>query len=174
MLSKDRETKLFSWEDLGNIKIGRPNLGNVVPVEIFRLYLYSIRDVLVKKYGIENASDFFREAGELAGSQFCKKYLNVKTDLDNFISDLHKTFLDLKMGEIRVESVNFENFKIIITIAEDLDCSGLPNNNEEICDYEEGFLAGVFREYLGRKFYVREIDCWANGGRICRFEIKYK
>lgn len=174
MLSKDREKKLFSWEDLGNIQIGRPNLGNIVPVEIFRLYLYSIRDVLVKKYGVENASVFFREAGERAGIHFCKKYLNVKADLNAFISDLHNIFLGLKMGDVRVESVNLKDFKILLTIAEDLDCSGLPNTSEEICDYEEGFLAGVLREYMGREFYVREIDCWANGGRVCRFEIKYK
>ncbi|MBN1633172.1 MAG: 4-vinyl reductase [Ignavibacteria bacterium] len=174
MLSKNRETKQFSWEDLGNIQIGRPNLGNNVPVEIFRLYLYSIRDVLVKKYGVENASDFFRDAGKLAGIHFCKKYLNVKSDFDVFISDLRKIFFDLKMGDVRIESVDLENFNILLTIAEDLDCSGLPITEEEICDYEEGFLAGVFREYMKKEFIVREIDCWANGGRICRFRIKYK
>jgi len=174
MLNKNRETKSFSWEDLGNIQLGRPNLGNNVPADIYRLFLYTMRDVLVKKFGIEKASDLFREAGKIAGVHFCKKYLNIAADLDSFVSELHKIFFDLKMGDIRIESVNLENFNILLTIAEDLDCSGLPITDEEVCDYEEGFLSGVFREYMKREFDVKEIDCWANGGRVCRFEIKYK
>lgn len=174
MLNKNRETKLFSWEDLGSIQSGRPNLGQNVPVEIYRLFLYTMKDTLVKTAGIEKATELFRAAGKLAGIHFCKKYLNKNAELDVFISDLRRIFLELKIGDVRVESADLENFKIILTIAEDLDCSGLPVSEEEVCDYDEGFLAGVFLEYMDKEFEVREIDCWASGGRVCRFEIKYK
>lgn len=174
MLNKDRETKHFSWEDLGNIQVGRPNLGGVVPVDVYRLFLYTMKDTLVKKFGIEDAVSLFRDAGKLAGIHFCKKYLNKNADFNAFISDFQKSFSDLKMGDLRVESVNFENFRILLTIAEDLDCSGLPVTNEEVCDYDEGFLSGVFQEYMDKEFNVREIDCWASGDRVCRFEIKYQ
>jgi hypothetical protein len=174
VLNKKREKKEFSWEDLGNIQLGRPNLGQNVPVEVYRLFLYTIKDTLVKTAGVEKATELFRAAGKLAGIHFCKKYLSKNSYLDAFISDFRKMFLELKIGDLRVESVEFENFKIILTIAEDLDCSGLPVSEEEVCDYEEGFLAGVFQEYMDKEFEVREVDCWASGGRVCRFEIKYK
>jgi len=54
----------------------------------------------------------------------------------------------------------------------DLDCSGLPVSGETVCDYDEGFIAGIMHTYYGREFVAREIDCWASGGRICRFEVK--
>lgn len=174
MLNKNRETKPFSWEDLGNVQLGRPNLGHNVSVKIYRLFLYTIKDTLVKTFGVEKTTELFRAAGKLAGIHFCKKYLNKNADMDTFMSDFHKIFMELKMGDIRIESVDLENFGIVLTIAEDLDCSGLPVSHEEVCDYEEGFLSGVFQEYLDKEFDVKEIDCWASGGRVCRFEIKYK
>ncbi|MEA4934625.1 MAG: 4-vinyl reductase, partial [Lawsonibacter sp.] len=38
--------------------------------------------------------------------------------------------------------------------------------------YDEGFLSGVLESYSGKKYEVREIDCWANGSRVCRFHGK--
>jgi predicted hydrocarbon binding protein len=52
---------------------------------------------------------------------------------------------------------------------EDLDCSGLPITNETICNYDEGFIAGILNAYTGKTYEVRELDCWANGDRVCRF-----
>ena len=33
------------------------------------------------------------------------------------------------------------------------------------------FIAGIFREYTGEEFNAREVDCWATGERVCRFEV---
>jgi hypothetical protein len=55
---------------------------------------------------------------------------------------------------------------------EDLDCSGLEVSDETVCDYDEGFIAGIFHEYTGERFSAREVDCWASGERVCRFEVK--
>jgi hypothetical protein len=59
-----------------------------------------------------------------------------------------------------------------LTAAEDLDCSGLPVTGDMVCDYDEGFIAGVLSTYSGREFVAREVDCWASGGRICRFAAR--
>ena len=56
-----------------------------------------------------------------------------------------------------------------LTVEEDLDCSGLPVSGETVCDYDEGFIAGVLEAYTKKAFHVKEIDCWASGGRVCRF-----
>jgi len=58
-----------------------------------------------------------------------------------------------------------------LTVAEDLDCSGLPVIGHAVCEYDEGFIAGILGCYTGRPFTAREIDCWATGERTCRFEV---
>lgn len=68
-----------------------------------------------------------------------------------------------------MESFDETTGDIVLTVAEDLDCSGLPITNESVCYYDEGFIAGVLEAYTGKKYNVREIDCWANGDRVCRF-----
>jgi hypothetical protein len=39
--------------------------------------------------------------------------------------------------------------RVVITVAEDLDCSGIPVCSEEICTYDEGFIAGLLLAYSG-------------------------
>ena len=54
----------------------------------------------------------------------------------------------------------------------DAGCSGLPVTGETVCEFDEGFIAGIFHEFTGREFAVREVDCWASGDRVCRFVVK--
>jgi len=68
-----------------------------------------------------------------------------------------------------MEAFNPDDGTIILTVAEDLDCSGLPITNENVCVYDEGFIAGILEAYTGKPYHVREIDCWASGDRVCRF-----
>jgi predicted hydrocarbon binding protein len=80
----------------------------------------------------------------------------------------------MKIGILRVEKADLERMEFVLTVDEDLDCSGLPFEGETVCDYDEGFIAGVLDTYTGKKFDVKEIDCWASGGRTCRFAVKLK
>jgi len=59
-----------------------------------------------------------------------------------------------------------------VTVAEDLDCSGLPDTEEMHCVYDEGLLQGVLEAFYRKPFLVREVDCWCNGGRMCRFHAR--
>ena len=140
-----------------------------MPVLIYRMLEYSINDVLVKEHGQEFANEIFRKAGYLAGMEFAKNTLNLSVDFDSFVSDLQKSLVDLKMGILRIEAFDEQQGEFILTVAEDLDCSGLPPTNEVVCTYDEGFLAGVLEAYSGKKYKFREVDCWANGDRVCRF-----
>ena len=60
------------------------------------------------------------------------------------------------------------------TVGEDLDCSGLPVTGETVCNYDEGFLAGILKVYTKKDYVVTEVDCWATGSRVCRFEANVK
>jgi len=159
----------FTWQQLGDIKLGRSNLGEEMPVVVYRLMQYTLLDVLSEEYRLEKANSFFRKAGYLAGSEFSKNILNLNLDFDSFISHLQETLKTLKIGILRMEATDMETGEMVLTIGEDLDCSGLPVTNENLCVYDEGFLSGILEVYTGKKYKVEEVDCWASGDRVCRF-----
>ena len=171
---EDRDYNKFSWEDIGDIEAGRPNLGQDVPVVAYRLLQYTMRDVLITKFDASRAADLFIRAGKLAGEQFCKNVLDTTLDFTKFIAHLQQKLRDLKIGILRIEKADVENLEMTLTVAEDLDCSGLPVSGETVCQYDEGFIAGIFKGYTGNEFHVKEVDCWASGDRVCRFAVRVR
>ena len=160
--------------DVGDIETGRPNLGNMTSVAVYRLAQYAMRTVLINTLGRGEADKCFFNAGKLAGTEFCNKYLPLDADFNTFMQTLYDALIELKAGVMRVEDIDFERLEVTLTISEDLDCSGLPVTNETVCTYDEGFLAGVLSAYLKKEFDVKEVDCWSTGERTCRFKIKPK
>jgi len=170
VFKKDNEQKNFTWGNLGDIKEGRSNLGVEMPVLVYRLMQFTLVDVLTRGVGREKTDEYMRDAGHLAGMEFARNALDLKVDLNTFIANLQKALENLKVGILRVESITEKAEEIILTVAEDLDCSGLPITGETVCNYDEGFIAGILEAYTGKAYVVREIDCWANGDRVCRFK----
>ncbi|MBU1109227.1 MAG: 4-vinyl reductase [Candidatus Riflebacteria bacterium] len=161
----------FSWKLLGDLELGRPNLGNQTRVELYRLMQCTLRDVLEKHYDTETADKIFYEAGLLAGKAFYENLLGKPADVAEFIKKLQALSEELKIGIIRFEEADLEQQKFVLTVSEDLDCSGLPELDYELCVYDEGFIAGLMECFFGRKFSVKEVDCWCTGDRTCRFRV---
>ncbi|MDR2357436.1 MAG: 4-vinyl reductase [Oscillospiraceae bacterium] len=159
----------FSWESLGDIKEGRGDLGEEMPVAVYRLMQYTMLDILSRAHGEEQANEYFRQAGFLAGSEFAKNVLTLDVDFNAFVANLQKALQEMKIGILRMEAFDPETGNLVLTVGQDLDCSGLPVTNETVCNYDEGFIAGILEAYTGVKYDVREVDCWANGDRVCRF-----
>ncbi len=164
----DRKYK-FNWDLLGDIELGRPNLGNTTRVEVYRLMQFTIRDTLEVKYGVEAADEIFYAAGKLAGESFYKNYLSEVGDVSDFVKQLQSKLKDMGIGVLRVESMSDGAEKLVLTVDEDLDCSGLPETDFEVCVYDEGFIAGILENYTGSPYIVKEVDCWCTGDRTCRF-----
>jgi predicted hydrocarbon binding protein len=162
----------FSWEDLGDIRSGRPNLGLLVPVGVYRLLQYTMRDAMVARFGPEAAGELLAAAGRLAGREFCRHVLDTSLDFNSFVSSLQAALREWRVGILRLERADPATLEMTLSVAEDLDCSGLPVSGTTVCTYDEGFFEGVLEAYTGRTFRVREIDCWATGDRVCRFEAK--
>ena len=167
----DLQNEKFTWENLGDISVGRTNLGSDMPVIVYRLFQFTLRDVLNREYGCKQASNLLRAAGKLAGVEFCKNFMDKNLDFDGFVAQLQKKLADLRIGILRLESADMDKLEFVLTVEEDLDCSGLPITEESVCDYDEGFIAGVLNEYTGKSFTATEIDCWATGDRTCRFRV---
>ena len=110
----------------------------------------------------------------MAGEYFAKKMLNLDQPLDQFVSELQKKLEELKIGVLRIEDVDEASGRIILTVSEDADCSGLPILGETVCNYDEGFISGILSVYSGKVYTAVEVDCWATGDRVCRFHANVK
>lgn len=162
----------FSWALLGDIEAGRPNLGNTTRIEVYRLMQFTFRDIIEQEVGHEKTDEIFYAAGKLAGQEFYKHLIKETDNINDFVNQLQEVLKDLGIGILRIEKLDMENGELILTVSEDLDCSGLPEQGYEICTYDEGFIASLLEGFSGKSFHVKEIDCWCTGDRTCRFSAK--
>jgi len=172
MFKEEREESMFDWSMIGNIGEGRPNLGSTMDVAVYRLMQFTLRDVIMQEFDAATADRIYFKAGELAGRELFKAVITQKADFGAFVKELEELLSSLKIGILRVEKSDLEKMEFTLTVAEDLDCSGLPVCNETICTYDEGFISGLLLAFSGKKFEVKEIDCWCSGDRVCRFDVK--
>lgn len=159
----------FNWDLLGDLELGRPNLGLRTRLEVYRLMQFSFRDVLEKRYGSDEADRIFYDAGYLSGRAFYTHLIGPQNDLNAFINKLQSVLKEMGIGILRVEESDPENGYFVITVSEDLECSGMPESGAEYCTYDEGFIAALLESFTGKKYAVKEIDCWCTGDRTCRF-----
>ena len=130
---------------------------------------FSLREQLMEQLGSEEQIQIFRKAGYRAGVYFAENMLDTSLSLNEFIAGLQRRMEELKIGVLRVEKLDKETGKIVLTVSEDADCSGLPLLGETVCNYDEGFISGILSAYMGKEYSAVEIDCWATGDRVCRF-----
>ncbi len=164
----------FSWSLLGDIEAGRPHLGNSTRLEVYRLMQFTLRDVIEKKFGSQQADEIFYEAGRIAGENFYSHVIGPQTDFEVLTRRLQESLTEMGIGILRIEKADLESGTITLTVSEDLDCSGLPELNYEVCVYDEGFICGLLESFSGKPFHVKEIDCWCTGDRTCRFRAEVK
>lgn len=150
----------------------RGNLGSQLPVMVYRMLEYSMREELVSSLGKDEQIRIFRNAGRRAGEYFARNFLNMDQPLDKFVGELQDKMQQFKIGVLRIEDVDEETGKIILTVSEDADCSGLPVLGETVCNYDEGFVSGILTLYSGKPYQAIEVDCWATGDRVCRFRAE--
>lgn len=172
MFQENREEFRFDWSHLGDVEGGRPNLGTTTHVAVYRLMQYTLRDAIVKHADPELADRVFYDAGLNAGKAFYKNLVGVPKDFNSLVATLQKLLKDMNIGILRIEKADLENLDFVLTVDEDLDCSGLPMIEEAICTYDEGFLAGILEIFTNKPFEVKEVDCWCTGDRTCRFTAK--
>lgn len=161
----------FTWDLVGDIAEGRPNLGESVGVDVYRLMQFTMRDALEDRYGEAEADEIFYAAGQKAGKAFYDHMIAPVDTVEEFVSKAQEVLKKMRIGVMRIEEAALEEGRCVLTIDEDLDCSGLPEIETEICIYDEGFVAALFEGYTGTSWSAKEIDCWCTGARTCRFLV---
>lgn len=159
----------FSWTLLGDLSAGRPSLGPTTRLEAYRLMQYTFRDILEQDFGADKTDEIFFRAGFLAGREFYDHIIGKPADLNEFVRILQQVLAEMNIGILRIEKADLEKGSFVMSVAEDLDCSGLPETGYGICTYDEGFIAGLMESFTGEPYDVKEIDCWCTGDRTCRF-----
>lgn len=167
-----RKVELSLTKCLGSRETGRENLGAELPVEVYRLLEYSFREELAERFGETAQIEVFRGAGYRSGVFFAQSYLDLTLGMSDFIAQLQRKLEEMKIGLLRVEEVEEDTGRIVFTISEDADCSGLPAMGETVCNYDEGFLSGVLTAYTKKPYTAVEVNCWATGDRVCRFRAE--
>ena len=159
----------FSWDFIGDIAQGRPNLGNMTRIEVYRLFQYTLRDVLEQSYGTEEADRLLYRAGFLAGTELCKKFVGRCESLEEFVKKVEALLIDLKIGVLRIEEMQRDTARFVLTVAEDLDCSGLPEDLPPDCSGRfggppTGLLRSARRS--AARFYMKITpDCYPFPGK---------
>lgn len=155
-------------------KESRGNMGDMLPVQVYRLLEYSLREELVEQFGADRQIEIFRKAGYRAGVYFANHFLDLTLPLHQFVAQLQQRLEEMKIGVLRLEQMDETIGKFVLTVAEDADCSGLPVLGQTVCNYDEGFIAGILSTYTGKEYTAVEVDCWATGDRVCRFCAEVK
>lgn len=75
----------FSWDLIGDIQLGRPNLGDTTRLEVYRLMQFTFRDIIEKKFGTEMTDEIFYESGYLGGKELYKQFFAGITDINEFV-----------------------------------------------------------------------------------------
>ena len=88
MFKEEREESAFEWTMLGQIDMGRPNLGFKTDVAVYRLMQFTLRDVLIRQYGVEAADHVFYAAGETAGRHFYENLITKRDSFGDFVAEL--------------------------------------------------------------------------------------
>ena len=150
-----------------------PKMGSQINLIPYRILQYTARDVLEQRIGTDACNQLFYDAGDLAGRILYDNFLLEYKDLplNGFFAELQRILKEFGVGILRIEKSDVDNGQFTLTVSEDLDCSGLPDLGIEVCNYDEGFIAGVFYKFTGVTFNVKEVDCWCSGDRTCRFNV---
>ena len=91
MFKEERDEAQFEWSMLGDIEKGRPNLGPMVNVAVYRLMQYTLRDIIIRDFSVEEADRLFFDAGKKAGAEYCRNLLPEAKSLDAFFNELQGT-----------------------------------------------------------------------------------
>ena len=69
MFREERSEPRFEWAMLGDVDAARPNLGPFMPVTVYRLMQFTLRDVLIQEFDVATADRIFFRAGHEAGNR---------------------------------------------------------------------------------------------------------
>jgi predicted hydrocarbon binding protein len=145
----------FTFADMKKIK--RENLGDVVPLELFRtIRLIGLYQALPSN-GKGTTLTIGRKIGEELGV--------------NTVKELFDLFENMKIG---IPTIIREDEKGMTIAVHDCFCEGLPVlEGKMVCDLEGAIMEGALTKMRGKRVSVREVKCNVHGDEYCEYEVRY-
>ncbi len=166
--------ELLEMPDIECLLDNREQLGHNMPVLVYRLFAFSLRKMLSEVYGEAEMHQVLRRAGSLAGRAFAHGFMDLTLPMGAFVQQMAEKLKEQKIGLLTVEHLDEERGSGVFVLQDDLDCSGMDDCGESLCQFDEGFIAGVMYAYTQKSYVVMEVACWGNGSSNCRFEVRPK
>lgn len=144
----------FTYEDMK--KISRKELGDQVPLELFRT---------IRLIGMHQSLPMGGKGTTVTIGRKIGESLPVAN-----VDELLDLFRELKIG---IPSITHQEENLIRIVVEDCFCKGLPVLEEKlVCDLEGAILEGALKKILNRSVTVKEIKCNVCGDEHCEYEVR--
>lgn len=144
----------FTFEDMK--KIDRQDLGDTVPLELFRT---------IRLIGMYQALPLGGRGTTLTIGRKIGESLPVAS-----LEELLQLFEDLRIGKPRIIQRNNDYIRIAV---DDCFCKGLPVQEEKmVCDLEGAIMEGALTRIMNRRVTVKEVKCNINGDEHCEYDVR--
>ncbi|MDR0270753.1 V4R domain-containing protein [Paenibacillus sp.] len=144
----------FTFQDLKNIK--RTELGNMVPLELFRAIRLIGMNEGLPLGGKNTTAAIGRKIGESLPAQT--------------VEELFELFIQLKIGIPVIVQQDDHTMRIAV---EDCFCEGLPvQEGKFVCDMEGAIMEGALKRIMNRNVFIKEVKCNVNGDEHCEYELR--
>lgn len=149
-------------------QVRRPQLGEEVPLLVFRAFRVFTGIYLEDVVGEKGASALIQKAGRELGKEVGAMLFDEK--LSTYLSRVADFVKDSKIGLLL--PVEFTEDRLVVALDECITCSGMPNIGKSICHFEAGFVAGVVESHAKKRVRAYETKCNAKGDHICEVVVE--
>ncbi len=144
----------FTFEDMK--KIDRQDLGDTVPLELFRT---------IRLIGMYQALPLGGKGTTLTIGRKIGESLPVAS-----LEELLQLFVDLRIGIPHILQRDDNYIRIAV---DDCFCKGLPVQEEKmVCDLEGAIMEGALTRIMNRRVTVKEVKCNINGDEHCEYDVR--
>ncbi len=147
-------------------QIARPQLGEDVPMLIFRAFRHFTANYVTQMLG-RSAQVVFQNAGRDLGRDVGD--MLKKPTLDEYLKEVVTFTRDMRIGILSASEISDK--RMVLGLDECITCVGMPNIGKRICHFEVGFVAGIVETFTGRRVRAHESKCGANGEGICEVTL---
>lgn len=151
-------------------KTDRPQLGNDIPLLIFRVFRHYSAGYVEEVLGRGAAVVFQNGGRELGKETGTMLFKNAGGNTDAYIREVCQFVFDSKIGVLVPRE--FSSERLVVDLDECITCAGMDSIGKRICQFEVGFVAGIAEVLIKRKPKAYETKCNANGEGTCQVTVE--